>query len=305
MLKDRILATLRFFDLQDWPLTLLELHQFLITDLDQLHSALNTNWDLESNNILPPPAVDITEVMFCVEKECQEVVETHGGFYCLVGRKEIVYARLENYLYGLRRERRIRHFVKFLRYFPFVRGVALAGSQAMGRQKETSDIDLLILTEPQYIWFTRTLITAFFQILGLRRHGQKVRDRFCLNHYLAAGKQVTQLKNLYTAMEYAKLRFLVYNSGVVAFQQKNAEWIRFFFPNWRPAVLSPQNPPLFQKIVERPFLSSFGRWLERWLKNWQLPRIKKEEFILVLEDELSFHPQSRQKYLLSKFFKLY
>ena len=33
MLKERILSTLKFFDLQDYPVTLLELHKFLLADV--------------------------------------------------------------------------------------------------------------------------------------------------------------------------------------------------------------------------------------------------------------------------------
>jgi hypothetical protein len=195
-----------------------------------------------------------------------------------------------------------------------VRGAALAGSQAMGQQKFNSDVDLLTIVEPKFLWLGRTAVTFYFQVLGLRRHGKKISDRFCLNHYLAGIKTIGELKNLYTAWEYAKLRPLVYEGAVAEFQEKNSLWIKMFFPNFECTdsyhPLAPsyskrgdaEVPSSFQIKIERMLEGKFGQWLEIKLKNWQLPKIRREEFILVLDDELSFHPQSKQRELLAKFF---
>ena len=116
-----------------------------------------------------------------------------NGFYCLKGRAAIIDQRLANYIYGIKRERRIRRFIGGLRFLPFVRRAALAGSQAQGVQKSDSDIDLLIIVEPEFLWLGRTAVTAYFQILGLRRHGKKIANRFCLNHYLAGVKIIDRI----------------------------------------------------------------------------------------------------------------
>ena len=58
---------------------------------------------------------------------------------------------------------------------------------------------------------------------------------------------------------------------------------------------------ILQKVLEKLLSGSFGKWTEKTLKNWQLPKIRKEPFIVVEDDELSFHPDSKQKVLLEKF----
>lgn len=304
MLKIRILSTLKFFDLQDLPVTLLELHKFLLADVGLLKNQINTQWELVGEN-LGVDVVGISEVARCLENECADVVEQKHGFYCLKGREVVIDQRLASYLYGIRREKLIRKYIKGLARVPFVRGVALAGSQAMGQQKEGSDIDLLIIVDPKFLWLARTGVTAYFQLLGRRRHGQKIANRFCLNHYLAGVKEIGELKNLYTAWEYAKLRPLVYTDTIVNFQMKNSDWIAVFMPNfatgWGGQPMAGPTSRI-QKISERWLSGVFGLWLEQKLKNWQLPKIRQEEFILVREDELSFHPQSKQKELLGKFF---
>lgn len=306
MLKDRILSTLRFFDLQDYPLTLLELHHFLFEEPEKIKKNLNEDWEIVDQKFKKPTLpVEASVILRSLETECQDLVENYKGFYFLIGREPIVKQRLSNYSYGIKRERLIKRCVPFLKHFPFIRGVALTGSQALGQQKFNSDIDLLIITDPKFMWLSRTLITGYFQILGLRRHGKKVANRFCLNHYLAGSKRLSELRNLYTAMEYIKMRPLVYEKNVFDFQKQNLEWIRAFFPNWQ--IARPEDEPQskIQKVLEKLFNNAFGLALERRLKQWQTPRIKKVEFILVKEDELSFHPQSRQKYLLTEFFKLH
>jgi len=302
MLKNRILSTLRFFELQDWPLTLFELHRFLIVDIKTLRARVNTEYEIIGEDT-ENESVDIAEVLNCLETECQKEIENLHGFYCLKGKTELVKKRLENYSFGIKREKSIRKYAWITKFIPFVRGVALGGSQAMGRQAEGSDIDLLIITDKDFLGLARSLITGFFQILGVRRHGEYVANRFCLNHYLVGPKVITELKNLYSAMEYGRLRPLVYSETVSAFQNNNAFWIKQCFPNWEPAHTLKTSQSRVQKVLEKIFTNRFGLALEKFLKNWQVARIKKEKFILVENDELSFHPESKQGPLLSAFFE--
>ncbi len=305
MLKDRILSTLRFFDLQDYPLTLLELQQFLMEDEQVLKQRVDSQFEINNiqNTKQPERSITSGEILRCVEEECQGQVEEDRGFYYLRGKNKIVQRRLQSYNYGLKREQLIRKFVWPLRHLPFVRGVALAGSQAMGLYKSTSDIDLLIITDPKFLWLARSLVTAYFQVIGQRRHGSIVIDRFCLNHYLAGPKKISKWKNLYTAWEYLKLRPLVYRQEIYKFQSQNLEWLKIYFPNF--VLERPQNekPSGIQRVLEGIFTNRFGLWLEKQIKKSLSGRIRKEPYILVEEDELSFHPNSAQQELLRQFFK--
>ncbi len=301
MLRERIISALSFFDLQDYPLTLLELREFLLADLQNL----SLDEQGEINNEVSGPAAKVVsadEILHCLESDCASQVGNYLGFYHLVGRKHIAENRLQNYFFGIGREKLIRKYIGGLRYLPFVRGVALAGSQAMGQQKANSDIDLLIITDPKFMWLARTAVTGYFQVFGQRRHGQNIANRFCLNHYLAGPKPIRQLKNLYTAVEYLKLRPLVYGRVVREFQDNN-HWIKSFLPNGGFLYAEADRQTAVQKKLEEFFGGKFGPWLEQKLKNWQLPKIRREKFIVVEEDELSFHPSSKQQSLLSDFLK--
>jgi len=303
MLKERILSTIRFFDLQDYPLTLLELHRFLIADMENLKQHIDRQGEIIIGDIKTQPEIGVDQILVCLDSECDLEIKNTLGFYHLTGRQNIVHLRLENYFYGIRREKLIKKYANFLRHLPFVRGVAIAGSQAMGQEKDSSDIDLFIVTDPSYMWLARTLVTAYFQILGKRRHGLYIANRFCLNHYLAGPKKIGSLRNLYTALEYLKLRPVVYGNSIWSFEQENSNWLKMFFPNANLKKPIGLKVSKVQEVLEKVLGGGLGKSLEKALKNWQLPKIRKEDFIIVEDDELSFHPQSKQQALLEKFFQ--
>lgn len=303
MLKERILATLKFFDLFNYPLTLLEMRSFLLADPRAMLPMLDDRYELMEGVYAPVKPISIFEVLSCLEKECGGLLETRYGFYALAGRGEIITRRWQNYSHGFRRERLIKRYIGWIKNIPFVRGVGLAGSQAMGLAKQDSDIDLLLLARPGRLWLARLLVTIYFQLTGRRRYGSKVADRFCLNHYLAAGHTVAFDRNLYTAAEYLKLRPLVFSAALAEFQNSCAGWIKVFFPNASfPRPAGDSSVPA-QAILEKLLSGRFGAMLERAAKKIQHRRIGIGEFIAASDEELSFHPNNRKQELFRRFFE--
>lgn len=287
MLEERIIKTLRLFGIQKYAVTVLEVYRFLVLD----------------GNAETEQTVTVAEVFMTLDRLQQtgKVVQKHG-YHTLAGHEELFDLRWRGYRYGVWREKIIRRTMKGLAYVPFVRGVALAGSQALGLQKEGSDIDLLVITEPKWLWLPRTLVTAYFQVLGIRRYGNKVANRVCLNHYLSGSKAMSAGHNWYTALEYGKLRPLVGAAAVSRFQEVNAQWMHNFFPHAVPIKAFTATQPFAQKLLEKLCTNAFGMYLERTLGSWQGKRIHKDELHIIVEaDELSFHPKSKQDALLEEF----
>jgi predicted nucleotidyltransferase len=305
ILDKRILATLRFFDLQELPLTQFEIYKYLLANPDTIAEAVDTHFELNAEPLPAGTKASLEQVLAAVaELKHDNEIEEQNGYYSLPGRLNLVDIRLSNYAYGIRRERKIRRYLALARFLPFIRGIALAGSQALGQQRPRSDIDLFIITDPRFMWTARTFLTAYFQILGMRRHGKKIANRFCLNHYLAGVRPVDAERNLYKAMEYLKLRSVVYQEAIVAFQKANQDWIRVFFPNADFTDGPKSAPSSLQMGLEKVFIALGGRIIETRLGAWQLRRIRQDKFIFVREDELSFHPGSKHEALLGDFFKL-
>ncbi|QQR54976.1 hypothetical protein IPG41_00125 [Candidatus Peregrinibacteria bacterium] len=67
---------------------------------------------------------------------------------------------------------------------PFVRLVAVCNSVTMGDTRKNSDIDLFVVAEPGRLFTARLALTLLTSLFGLRRHGQKIRERFCLSFYV-------------------------------------------------------------------------------------------------------------------------
>lgn len=303
LLEQRILETLRFFSLQGVPVTLLELHTFLLSPTAVLQASIDSDGELRAVDRVEQSTVLISEVLSALHNVIvQGTVVTQYGLYTLANRAELLQQRWAGHQYGVWREKRIRKWASKLAWIPFVRAVGIAGSQSLGLQKQGSDIDLFIITTPHFLWTARTLVTIYFQLLGIRRHGDKLANRMCLNHYIAGVKAFTAGKNVYTALEYAKLRPVFGQTDLVLFQ-KNNSWIKVFFPNWQP--LYTVGAPLQQSVFEKAIQATFGNFLETVLRRSQIGRIKTElKFIVVEDDELSFHPNSKQEKVLHDFFKL-
>lgn len=302
MFSARILQTLEYFDLQDLPLTAPELERFLVSDKEYMRANQNEQHDLNRYAAVHSP-VELGQLIRELDrmKADGEIIESRG-LYALSGREGIIEARLAGYLYGIKRERIIRRYVRFAGHLPFVRGVALAGSQALGRQKPNSDIDLLVITQPGGMWTARTVVMLFFQLLGVRRYGLRIADRVCLNHYLAGTEERLGERNLYTATEYLKLRPLANHASVYDFQRSNLRWIKMYFPNATVPEWKSGEQSWLQTFLEKALANKFGRWLENRLKDWQQRRIRQDHFVFVRDDELSFHPDSKQRLLLERYF---
>lgn len=305
MLADRIVQTLTFFNLQQYPLTAFEIWQYLIANVEELKTHLDDSYELIASDYGKPSVVHIDTVLAQLKNlQSEHKIGEQDGFYFLLGQEQLVRRRLLNYHFAIKRERLIRRWLSHAKHIPFIRGISLAGSQALGLPRATSDIDLLIITDSHFMWLARIFLSVYFQVLGVRRHGNKIANRFCLNHYLATIREVDVEKNLYKAMEYTKLRPVVYPHTTMAFQQANQQWINVFFPNVVFEKTSTEKQSLAQKFLEKVFQNSAGKWLEHTLGNLQLSRIKQDKFIFVKADELSFHPESKHESLLKGLFEL-
>ena len=103
--------------------------------------------------------------------------------------------------------------LKFIHLFPFIRLIAFTGSVAANNTKKNDDLDLLIITEPNTLWFTRPLFLFFLSLFFNRRHpgdnsSIKIKNAFCPNLWLDMFSLTVPKKrqNIYTAHEVLQVR---------------------------------------------------------------------------------------------------
>ncbi len=300
-LRDRVLFTLKFFDLQNTPLTILQLQDFLLNDPEFLKNKINSEFEIKdtANPIENVVEQEIQKTL----NELGDAIESQQGYYCLAGRRNIIVDQQANQVFRQYREKLIQRFVPKLRFIPFVRGAAVGGSHTLGQSKENSDIDLFIVLDPKFLWLGRFLVTGYFQLIGFRRHGEKVANRFCLNHYLGGAIEVDKERDLFNAMEYLRLRPMVYPQTIREFLLKNESWLRNFFPQGKIVEVKDQAQSSFQVILESIFRNGFGRWLNMRLGKYQMKRIMRGKPAVANPIELSFHDKARKFELLARLFR--
>lgn len=298
-LRLAVLKTLKYFDLQDHPLTLIEISKYLFKINNfQAPDPFETP-PLSNSPQSPQPSASLKEISDALDEMPE--VETENGFYFLKGRRQIAAERLHNNYGAAKRFKRSRRFLPLARHIPFVSAAALSGSEAMGNSAEGSDIDLLILTKPGRIWLARLFAAGYFQMLGMRRHGKKIADRFCLNHYVSENKYLDSDRNLYTAIEYVSLIPFFGGREVLEFQKKNLPWISKYLRQPPLALYDTPSPSVLKKFLEFILGGFVGGALEWLARAFQIRKIKLQPGIIVSPSELSFHPESKGQRILSRF----
>ena len=286
-LKKSILSTLALFAAQDQAVTLLELQKSLVRAREEQTS---------------PGLLQLEN--FIAEEMGDEVVG-RGGLYALADFSHTIKMRADKYLSTTRLFKKAERFARGLRHLPYVRAAAISGSSAQMNARDSSDIDLFIIVEPGHIFTARFLVSAYFQILGMRRYGTKITSRFCLNHYVTVGAMLPDDHTLYTAMLYSSFLSLFGSGYIKDFWQRNLAWISQFFlqaslPQSHVLEHAPEAASSIARAGETLLIPLSG-FLEKFLGRLQKKRIHESRFVVVSERELAFHPDSKGQRILESY----
>jgi predicted nucleotidyltransferase len=305
-LRSSILATLNYYDILDYPLTLLEVRKFLINPgriikiirgvgdvgLDKVSSKLN-------------------------ELVKSGVVSEKNGFYFL-GNK--------SYLYDLRIERekissqKWKKFLKlslWLEATPYLRGVFASGSMALGNTTEDSDFDVLIIIKRNRLYTCRAFLWCITSLLRARRkrYDKIAPNKFCFNHYIGDDNLYLAHESLFNAQTYIHLKPVYIEHELAEKFYASNIWINNFVYNFQPQyhfVRRSIESNFFLKSIARigeyTLNSLFGDWLENVLKKYQQKRINQNPAthesggrVIFNDKELEFHPHSFEKVFLEKY----
>lgn len=285
-LSKYILTTLVYYDVMDFPMTSFEIWKYLTVISNDQFSISNEKFSL-------------AEVIKTLEEEkLKKFIEEYRGYYFLRGRKELVGQRVERNKISERKIKIVKKVVRWLRFAPFVRSVAVAGRLAMKNAESRSDLDLFIILKKNKIFTGRLIVTLLVHLLGKRRHGEKICDRICLNHFITKQYSVSG-KDLFAAHEYA---YLLPIFGIKAFGKFHAknEWIGKYKINF---LFSGRNLHMVSDSkltrLSRKTLERFLHWnfIEEFLGAWQKEKIasnpktkQKGGIILCSSEELAFWP---------------
>lgn len=256
--KKALIETMCFFDIFDFALTKDELCDYMLSEK-------------------------------CTRNELQDFID-HQEF--LMESNNHVYFRGRPITLQVRKDKEIRahkligkakKFVKYFQMIPFVRSVSICNSLSFYAADKGSDIDLFIITEKNRLFLARSLTWIFTHLLGIRRHGNKVKGRFCLSFMISREELNLELikneKDIYLVFWLRLLRPIIGQKYYREFISEN-KWIKehFTYDIDQQKHLLPESSFLlnFQKILEAPFKSFVGDFFEGILSKWQIKRCNKK-----------------------------
>lgn len=300
-LEKSILATLSYYDIFDYPLTGFEIWRYLI------RSQGFEGFSFEAG-----------EVFETLHKSdgLEAMVGHKFGFYCLRGRERIVDKRLRRKKLADEKWKKLKKVFALLVLVPYVRGIFVSGSLAMENSKDDSDVDIIVVARAGRIWTVRTLMTVFTFMLGVRRYGDKTRDRICLNHYITDQSLRIPFASIYNAESYVHLLNVYAEDAPVfrAFQEANG-WIGEYLCNYRPAELNGTRAirrrrtfVFCSRLFERVLRGKAGDRLEALFGRMESGRIEQDPLfskaggrITIDDGQLEFHPDSHERHIIPEF----
>ncbi len=221
-----IIATLAFFSLYNLPLSAKRLQELLAqsrANLAEVEIVLN---QLVAN---------------------QKILQV-GSLYSL--KRWDVAAYNANQIELTKKWSKIDRWFNWLSFLPFVRGIAVINSLALGTSDADSDIDFFVITKPNRLYFVRSIIIVLFRILGVYKTRNRIKDRFCFGFFvdeqsLEFEKLMLKPRDPYFVYWLASLRPI---TGRQAYRRlmENNSWLNNHFPNFdarqRELTLKPNHP---------------------------------------------------------------
>jgi len=209
-------------------------------------------------------------------------------------------------------------YLKYLKWIPGVAMIWVWNSISMNASRESSDIDLYVVTSNSSMWFVRILLTLIFQILWVRKNEKKHSWRFCLSFFSTkkwmdfSSFAIENDIYLYFWIVYFK-PILSYNHTYEDFIKINNSWADFSEYNYiieenKKSIIyhnskNPLNPPYQEEVDQKQKRTWFViTYINNLLKKIFLQRtIKTHEklgkpfWVIINDDMLKFHNNDIRK----------
>ncbi len=288
------LAKIVWFDLFDYPLTLLELGK----EPDQKLSSFIT----------------FTQ-----------------GFYCLKNREYIIKTRLQRTALAHKKFKKARGAAKIFAHIPFVRMVGVGNTLGWNNARAESDIDFFIVAQQGRIFFVRFCTTLLAKIFRWRPTRSHKKDTICLSFFVADNAlnlEPLQEPTLITKWPYDMyLRFWIHQLTVlydstVCYQEFITQnmWCRDFLPHAifpvtvaRRKVAVGRGARILKRVGEWMFGGKLGLFVEQRLEAFQrahLPRFLQKKLgcgtdVVVNSGVLKFHDNDKRIWFAKEFVRRY
>ncbi len=247
-----ILKAITYTDIFSYPLTLTEIHRYLI------------EFEAECNQV-EDAVKSLLQQGYIEQTEC---------YWHLPGKHEDVSLRKRRTARSMQLWPYARHYGEAIMKMPFVQMVAVTGSLAVNNADERVDIDYLIVTEPGRLWVTRLLI------IGMVRLARRDGVTLCPNYIISTNALRFTQCNLFTAREITQMipigGFEIYNS-----LRESNQWTTQYFPNAASYPSENTQPEKqlksrLRRIGEVALRTPMGGWLEHWERQRKVKKFNRQ-----------------------------
>lgn len=285
-LKKNIVETLIFHQLLNIPcLTLFEIYKYLISPSE--------------TNIL-----DVYNTLS--DNSLSRLIRSKNGFYYLNNEKNAFETRILAAKISSQKIKKAKKIGNFLKFIPLIKSIAISGSVSAHSANPESDIDFFIISKKNRIWFSRFLTVFLTQIIGQRRHKNIIKDKICLNIYIADETEKYPIQNMANGQIISKT-LPIYNKIVLTEFLNRNKWIAAHLSNFKNNVIQKIKPPEMESVADKKN-SLIGNVLEDFMAKIFSKRIlnktpdAKPPFLVMNSAALLFHyPRSKNEEVMAKY----
>lgn len=239
-----ILKTIIYGDIFNFPMTIQEIHHFLIHDTPVEFRVIEQQ--LQSSDLL------------------KQKLRFDGTYYALNHRSSLLELRREREEMMTSLSPRMMFFGRILAYFPFVEFVGITGALAMHNPSTANDdLDYLVVTRPGRVWLARASTILLVRLMRLRN------IEICPNYVLASDQLKQSRQDLYIAHEIAQI-LPIFNPELYERFRNQNPWTHTYLPNATYPLHPLKTPPLhkpglfLKRSIEMILSSPLGNWMEKW-----------------------------------------
>lgn len=281
-MEKAILKTLIYADIFDYPLTIWEIHRWLIGKKGSLRQ-------------LEKPLKKLLQNDQCKIK---------NGYYFLHGRESLAVKRKNKRKQSEKYLKKAKILTQILKPIPWVKLVGISGGLAMGNALKSDDIDLFIIAAKNRLWLCRLFILGLLSLTGQRRKidtkKQDIAGKICVNTLLEEDCLEQINKDIFVAHEVLQMKMLWEKDGIYYKYLSDNEWVFKFLPNWTGNQYKVASSKYF--VSKSKILNTILDLFENLSQKFQLWYMKSPKGMERIEDgALYFHPQDCRLEVLARY----
>lgn len=183
---------------------------------------------------------------------------------------------------------------------PEIRDVLLVNSYSLGALKPSSDIDIVVICEPQTLWWARLKLTIALERAGIRRKPGHIEEQICLSFFITSNSlniaHLAYPNDLYLYFWLANV-IPLFGKHQSAWRIEN-QWLRKYLPALN--IHAPKHnrhspiPPssyLLNQLVRFPLLLR---------SQSKAKKLGPDSSIVISDNMLKFHNHDRRQFYREK-----